>query len=164
MNLYTENRKVEWVVYGNKTEVLWIPWGKILKGREISSSSTEILLPDKEKVRVYLFMKWGQNGSLHFTICNNSNTGDNNRCLFRLQGIYSTKQTDTFHVRLFYTNRLSARKSTPVGHKHSPCFPDFLHILENTYLVWWRLETVNRFSCFDSHLSQPGGSSGACLQ
>lgn len=59
MNLYTENRKFEWVVYGNKTDVLWVPWGKILKGKEISSSSTDILLPDKEKVRVYLFIKWG---------------------------------------------------------------------------------------------------------
>jgi len=58
MNLYTENRKFEWVVYGNKTDVLWVPWGKILKGREISSSSTDILLPDKENVRVYLFIKW----------------------------------------------------------------------------------------------------------
>ena len=58
MNLYTEDRGIEWVVYGNKTDILWIPWGKILSGREISSSSAEILLPDMEKVRVYLFIKW----------------------------------------------------------------------------------------------------------
>ncbi|RLI89258.1 MAG: hypothetical protein DRO62_01990 [Candidatus Altiarchaeales archaeon] len=59
MNLYTEDRGIEWVVYGNKTEILWVPWGKILKGRGISSSSAEILLPDGEGVRVHLFIKWG---------------------------------------------------------------------------------------------------------
>lgn len=58
INLYTVNRRLEWVFYGNETEVLWIPEGKILGGRDISSSSAEILLPDKGKVRVYLFIKW----------------------------------------------------------------------------------------------------------
>jgi hypothetical protein len=59
IGLYTENKGVEWVVYGNKTDVLWIPYGKILSGREISSSSAEVLLPDKKAVRIYLFIKWG---------------------------------------------------------------------------------------------------------
>lgn len=58
INLYTANRGIDWVFYGNETEVIWIPPDKTLMGGEISSSSAEILMPDKKKVRVYLFIKW----------------------------------------------------------------------------------------------------------
>ncbi|MBN2014648.1 MAG: hypothetical protein JW778_05665 [Candidatus Altiarchaeota archaeon] len=59
MNLYAEDRKLDWVVYANGTSLLWVPWEKTLSGKKITSSSTELLLPDNDTVRLYLFIKWG---------------------------------------------------------------------------------------------------------
>ncbi len=59
LGLYLNPRGMEWVFYGNHSNrMLWVPDGKVLTGRDISSSSTEIILPNGEKVRIYLFIKW----------------------------------------------------------------------------------------------------------
>jgi hypothetical protein len=59
---FEDKTNVEWVLYGSKGEkVLWIPQGKILSGKFISSSSVELILPNDEgsKVRIFLWIKWG---------------------------------------------------------------------------------------------------------
>lgn len=60
---FKDKPKVEYVLYGNNDGkiILWIPYGKVLSGKEISSSSVELILPNeqKEKVRLFLWIKWG---------------------------------------------------------------------------------------------------------
>lgn len=48
---FKDKLKVEYVFYGNGNgKTLWIPYGKILSGKEISSSSVELILPNEKKL------------------------------------------------------------------------------------------------------------------
>jgi hypothetical protein len=55
---YTEERGIEWVVYANKSAVLWVPYNRILSGGEITSASADIPTADNGSVRFYLFLRW----------------------------------------------------------------------------------------------------------
>jgi hypothetical protein len=55
---YAAERKLEWVMYANHTEVIWVPFGARLSGGEISSASARIPLADNTSATLYLFMRW----------------------------------------------------------------------------------------------------------
>lgn len=55
---YTEDRGLDWVVYANGTSIFWVPYGKVLSGRKISSAVAYIPISENESEKLYLFIKW----------------------------------------------------------------------------------------------------------
>jgi hypothetical protein len=55
---YAQERGLEWVVFANDSTVLWVPYNRVLSGREITSAGADIPTPDNGSAHIYLFLRW----------------------------------------------------------------------------------------------------------
>ncbi len=60
MESYLPGKNIEWTLYTEDKRPLWIPQGKVLQGKHISSASTILYIQNNQTVNIYLFIKWRQ--------------------------------------------------------------------------------------------------------